>query len=929
MPFVAARAIAGERLPLLAQSQSDITSTNRQIEAALLVSQNSSDLDQLNELGLQRLNSGDSRGALTIFQKLLEISRDRGDQSGEAGSLMNIGEAYRSLSQYIQALEAYQKALNIFQKTGERRWQSGILSNIGIIYERLGQYSKALESHRQALEIAKQDNNRLWQGAIFGNLGSVYQKLGQYSKAVESYQQALALIEQEENRSWEGILLNDIGTVYVDLGQHQKALEFYQRALPIAKSQGNYPLLGGVLANIGVVEKNQGNYRAALELYQQALPIFKEIGDRSKEGKVLSNIGVIYSDNLKKHSEGIAFFQQALVLFKEIGDRQSESRNLDSIGVSYERLKQYQKALEFQQQGLAIAKEIGDLDGEGGSLSNIGYNFKKLNKPELAVVFFKQSVNVRETIRQDLKKLSVEEQKSYTKTVEGTYRDLADLLLQQDRILEAQQVLDLLKVQELDDYLRNVRSNNQAVRGIDNLRPEQAILDKYGELQKSAVQIGKEFTELQKTPYAQRTAAQQQRIAQIVKLQADIDQQFNQFIDSKDVQALVDQLSRTAREQSLDLKFLSALQDDLGKAGNAVLLYPLILEDRLELILTTPDSPPIRRTVVVKREELNRTIVEFRSALKNPSSDAKVPAQKLYNWLIKPLEADLKQSGSQTIIYAPDGQLRYIPLAALFDGKQWLVERYRINNITAKSLTNLNIKPPTKPKVLAGAFGSGRYSFTVGQTPFTFNGLLGAQKEVQLLTASLPGTTTLIDSKFSRDATTTKMNEYAIVHLATHAAFVVGDPSNSFVLFGNGDRASLVDIRSWKLTNVDLIVLSACETGLGGQFGNGEEVLGLGYVFQERGARAVLASLWTVDDGGTQVLMNAFYEQLKSGNVAKVEAMRQAQIALINANNKTASNGKRSSIEIEALGSGVAPNTVNRLSHPYYWAPFILIGNGL
>lgn len=167
------------------------------------------------------------------------------------------------------------------------------------------------------------------------------------------------------------------------------------------------------------------------------------------------------------------------------------------------------------------------------------------------------------------------------------------------------------------------------------------------------------------------------------------------------------------------------------------------------------------------------------------------------------------------------------------------------------------------------------------------------------------------------------------MHLATHAAFVVGDPSNSFVLFGNGDRASLVDIRNWNLTNVDLIVLSACETGLGGQFGNGEEVLGLGYVFQERGARAVLASLWTVDDGGTQVLMNAFYEQLKSGNVAKVEALRQAQIALINTNNKTASNGKRSSIEIEALKAGVASNTVNRLSHPYYWAPFILIGNGL
>ena len=675
---------------------------------------------------------------------------------------------------------------------------------------------------------------------------------------------------------------------------------------------------------MGWAYTNLSQYSEASEFFQRALAVSSNVN----RAETLNYRGLLYM-RTGAYSKARQSFEQALVSPAPGDNPGLQGIYLNNLGLSHVKLNENSQALKSYQKALTLFQELDEQIGVREVLQNIAALLEQQKQSELAIVFYKKAVNLTEEIRQNLKKLSVSEQRTYTETVAKTYRSLANLLLSQDRILEAQQVLDLLKVQELDDYLRNVRSSAQTIRGIDNLLPEQAILDKYGELQKSAVQIGKELTDLRKISEAQRTSAQQQRIAQLVKIQADSDQQFNQFIDSKDVQALVDQLSRTARKQSLDLESLSALKDDLRKAGNAVLLYPLILDDRLELILTTPDSPPIRRTVAVKREELNRTIVEFRSALKNPSSDAKVPAQKLYDWLIKPLEADLKQSGSQTLIYAPDGQLRYIPLAALFDGKQWLVERYRINNITAKSLTNLNIKPPTQPKVLAGAFGSGRYSFTVGQTPFTFNGLLGAQKEVQLLTASFPGTTTLIDSKFSRDATTTKMNEYAIVHLATHAAFVVGDPSNSFVLFGNGDRASLVDIRNWNLTNVDLIVLSACETGLGGQFGNGEEVLGLGYVFQERGARAVLASLWTVDDGGTQVLMNAFYEQLKSGNVAKVEALRQAQIALINTNNKTASNGKRSSIEIEALKAGVASNTVNRLSHPYYWAPFILIGNGL
>ncbi|MEM6402886.1 MAG: CHAT domain-containing protein, partial [Cyanobacteria bacterium P01_D01_bin.116] len=151
--------------------------------------------------------------------------------------------------------------------------------------------------------------------------------------------------------------------------------------------------------------------------------------------------------------------------------------------------------------------------------------------------------------------------------------------------------------------------------------------------------------------------------------------------------------------------------------------------------------------------------------------------------------------------------------------------------------------------------------------------------------------------------TTVKMNEYNIVHLATHAAFVPGDASLSFILFGDGKIANLKEIGNWTLNNVDLVVLSACETGIGGKFGNGEEILGLGYQFQSRGARATIASLWQVDDVGTQVLMNEFYNNLKQQKITKAEALRQAQTTLI----KSQTN----------------------LKHPNYWAPFILIGNGL
>ena len=329
------------------------------------------------------------------------------------------------------------------------------------------------------------------------------------------------------------------------------------------------------------------------------------------------------------------------------------------------------------------------------------------------------------------------------------------------------------------------------------------------------------------------------------------------------------------------------------------------LEDRLEIILTTPDSPPVRRTVKVSKKELNQTISQFRSSLSN-IADSKKPAQKLYEWLIKPIENDLKTAQAKTIIYAPDGQLRYIPLAALYDGKQWLIERYRINNITAASLTDFNTKPELKMQILAAAFTQGRYQFKIGEQPFDFSGLRFAGKEIDQLAETVSPTTKFINIDFNPQIIP-QMDSYTIVHWATHAAFVPGTPEQSFVLFGDGTPVTLKDMKKWQFKNLDLIVLSGCETGLGGNFGTGIENLGLGYQLQSAGARAVIASLWSVDDGGTQVLMNNFYEILKTGKYSKAEALQKAQISLVNSNNSQKKD----------------------LSHPYYWSPFILIGNGL
>ena len=213
------------------------------------------------------------------------------------------------------------------------------------------------------------------------------------------------------------------------------------------------------------------------------------------------------------------------------------------------------------------------------------------------------------------------------------------------------------------------------------------------------------------------------------------------------------------------------------------------------------------------------------------------------------------------------------------------MQKFSINNITALSLTDFNTKPQNKLQVFAGAFANGSYKVQAGNQQFTFRGLEYAGVEVENMAKIIPGTMKVLDQQFNLN-TVLQMNDYSIVHLATHGAFVTGKPEDSFILFGDGKPATFRDIEKWRFPNVDLVVLSACETGLGDKLGDGREILGFGYQVQRTGARAAIASLWSVDDGGTQALMNAFYGTLETGKITKAQALQKAQIALITGDEK-------------------------------------------
>ncbi len=876
-------------------------------------------------------NQGDYKLALDLNQQALAGFKGVGDRRLQGQTLSELGGLYHLQGQSARATAALNEGLDIAQDLGDPFGEVLALNGLAITQETLGSNAQgltlelmdslrlyqrpkppsdpispitplvspptALERLEQALQMSKAFGLREVEGLSLGNLATAYRRSGRYGDALTVVQQALAISEEMGDRPARGRALQYLGNVKLDLGQFPEAKRAFQQSLELAKSLGLRDLELLVLNSLGEAQFRQQDFASALVTHRQVLLLSRRLGNRIAEANGLNNLGAAYI-GLREPLKGLEQFQKALTLSEALGDRAGQANNLNNIGFVYGGFRNYAKAVQYYQRSLLITQTFADRPGESRTLANLGNTFAAQDKPQLAILFLKEAIKIHEAIRRNLRNLPQEQQARYAETVATTYRQLADILLNQDRVLEAQQVLDRLKLQELQDYLQATRSPGEV---LIEQPAERDILKKYNALQTSTIQLGQELDRLQGIATAERTSAQQKRVTELVQLQADLNQQFNQFTERDDVVALVQQLSPKILRQTVDLTQLDSLRDDLRQL-QAVLLYPLVLEDRLELILTTPDAPPLRRTVHLDRAVLNKAIAAFRTDLRDPTSNPQIQAQQFYRWLIQPLEAELKQAGAKTIIYSPDAQLRYIPLSALHDGQQWLSQRYQVNNITARSLTNFTHMPQPALKILAGAFVSGQFSVKGGDRAVTFQGLPYAGLEIQGIKSLIPGTNVLIDRAFSQDATTGHLQDYNVLHMATHAAFVPGAATDSFILFGNGEKATLKDIETWTLNKIDLVVLSACETGLGGKFGpNGEEILGLGYQFQNRGARATVASLWKVDDGGTRALMDGFYGGLKSGQWSKAEALRRAQVGLL----KT------------------------QFSHPYYWSAFIMIGNGL
>ncbi|NJK33970.1 MAG: tetratricopeptide repeat protein [Oscillatoriales cyanobacterium SM2_2_1] len=840
--------------------------------------------------------------AIAQFQQALGIYRNQNNVNEVVAVLNSLGRLYLTAEQLPQASDAFQQALALAPDN------SAVLLNLGTSLRRQGQNEAALKIYERARALSRRANDLSTTASILNNIAAIYRSQGKYSQALDFYQQSLTLLQQIQSRDREAVTRSNIGAVYDVIGQSDRALSFHLEAARILRELGDRRYLSIVLSNVGLSNDNLRRYDEALKFYNQALPIHRELGDRVSEANTLNNIAAVYR-NLRRPADAEPAYRQALAIVAEVGNRSSEAAIAGNLARLLQDRRQFPEALVLYQRALSIHRQLGERPSEGLQLANIADLLADQKQTELAILFYKQSVNLREAIRADLRALPVAEQQKFVGTVESTYRTLADLLIAQDRLLEAQQVLDLLKVEELQNYFQQVRATETSRQGVALLPPEDRFFQEFLGIQNRAVRAGEELIPLQRIPEERRTPEQRRRINDLLTLRSQAWEQLGSLIESPAVRAIVRQLGVTTRTGGGLPTEATPLQRSLRAfPQRTAMLYPLISEDHLDLVVLFADGAPLHRRLPVSRVQLNRAIAQFREDVRDPSSlDVLQPAQQLYGWLVQPIAKDLAARRIDTILYAPDGQLRYLPLAALHDGQQWLVQQYRVNNITASSLTTFRPTARPAPRILAAAFTTGTFDFTVDREQFRFSGLPFAAKEVQSLVSRIPQSFTLLDREFTLKNTTAQFPRVNIIHLATHAAFVAGNPENSFVVFGDGSRANLRDIATWSLRGVELIVLSACETGLGGRLGNGTEVLGFGYQMETAGARAAIASLWQVSDGGTQIFMDALYDQLRDRTRSQEQSLALAQRALI----QQPKSG-------ELL-----------LSHPYYWAPFILIGNGL
>ncbi|SEH05681.1 tetratricopeptide repeat protein [Candidatus Venteria ishoeyi] len=911
----------------------------------------------LNGLGGVYAALGDFQQAKKTYEQALHIDTQAfGDKHRKlAVDLNNLAEVARELGDFSTAESYLKQALEIDKQAfGLDSSRIALrFSNLAEIYRQQGQYAEALVLLKKALGIEqklleKQEGNAINLGIRLNNLGQLYRTLGQFQKAENYYQQALGIWAKDPGK--DSVLyatgLNNRGWIAQALGQPEQAEADYVAAGKILKAAfgDKHPDVAINLNNLALLAIEQQQYQTALPLLEQAQAIWEQ-----HFGKAHAKMAIALHNRAKAHF-GLAQYDQAETLL---------------------------------QQALGIANTAGEATVLWTIQDRLAQTLAARQQKNAAILIGKHAVNSLQALRSNLAQMDKELQRSFLEDKADVYRRVAGWLLDQGRHTEASQIQRMLKEEEYFDFVRREQQQEKArVIKASYTPSEQNWTDKAGRFYKRFGKVGSQLRKFRLKPKLEKQEQQAQlkvrgrlkktlnefqghlkdlktamqveeeQIAvarllasedknlvtqakefQQLRIKTDLSDaeqqrktQLRKLINQARIEfnACIGEYKQAKQFADKNLDTLRALQGTLRDLGHGVVLvHYLITPEKLRILLTTPDVQVCRESPV-SAEVLNEKIKQYRNLVKAKPDPRRrhlvrfvyKASRELNKWLIAPIAEDLKQAGAKTLMLSLDGRLRYLPISTLFDGKQFLAEKYAVVMFTEAARDKLK-DAPTSNWSLAG--------LGVTKALRDFNALPSVSKELNDIVKEhdqdpqgvIPGMVELNEG-FDQDTLQTVLDRgYPVIHIASHFVFQPNTDQDTYLLLGNGEILPLSQVRSeYDFNGVDLLTLSACQTAVGSMT-KGQEIEGFGAMAQKQGAKSVMATLWPVDDQGTGAFMEHFYlSHTADSSLTKVDAMQQAQKAFIDARRMAKEQPEQAKYPKD-------------FSHPYYWGPFILMGNWL
>ena len=722
-----------------------------------------------------------------------------------------------------------------------------------------GDFEQAVLSWTEAARLYEAEQKPKEQSIALVHLAQAYQSLGQYRDALKNLEPALALAEKSGNRTQMAFALGTLGDVYIATGPPETALKYLNEGLRIAREVNNQDLSAIILNNLGNLLTAQKKYPEAVAAYTESASLAESRKNPSLVTRALINAGTASIQN-KQYKEAKALLDRALDLIRALEPSHDKASGLISIGLAYDDLRSSlpdsnDSLLVLAHQTFSEAGTVSDSIGDRRASSYARGYLGKLYEDE----------------RRYQEALQLTRRATFAAQQVNAPESLYRWEWQTGRLLT--------KLGTIDDAIGAYR---RAVRTLQSIRPE--LSASYGAPQTS-------FRETMGSAYFELVDLLLQRAASL----RDPSQVGPYLIEAREAVELFKaaELRDYFRDDCVDTALSKITQLDV-LAKTAVVIYPILLPDRTELLVSLPTG--LKRVLVpVGAETLTQEVREFRRKLEKRTTREYLPhAQKLYDWLIRPLEPDLASFPVDTLVFVPDGALRTIPMAALHDGKQFLVAKYAIGITPSINLTDPRPIKREGMKVLA-----------VGVTEAVqgFPALPNVSAELDAL-HTLLGSETLVDKEFVAANLEKKLKDekFTIVHVASHGEF--GNEVDKTFLLTFDDKLSLdrlnqmVGVFRFRDDPLELLTLSACDTAAG----DDRAALGLAGMAIKAGARSALATLWNINDEASVDLVVDFYRELKEPSVSRAVALQRAQVMML-------SNP--------------------RYEHPGFWSPFLLINNWL